>query len=222
MGESHDQAARDADAVLKIETELAKQSLSNVEQRDPQAVYHKMTLANFEGTVPDFAFARYLRALDVPPVDSLNVAEPKFFTGLNAVLPSTDLDSLKAYLRLAAIRQMPGTALPQALDEESFNFYGKILEGQPEQQPRWKRCVRSTDRALGEALGQVYVAQRFSPQDKQRTLELTRDIEAAMGRDIDQLDWMSTATKARAKEKLHSVANKIGYPDKWRDYSSQS
>ena len=220
MGESHDQAAKDADAVLKIETELAKQSLSNVEQRDPQAVYHKMTLANFEGTVPDFAFARYLRALDVPPVDSLNVAEPKFFTGLNAVLPSTDLDSLKAYLRWAAIRQTPGTALPQALDDESFNFYGKILEGQPEQQPRWKRCVRLTDRALGEALGQVYVAQRFSPQDKQRTLELTRDIEAAMGRDIDQLDWMSAATKTRAKEKLHAVANKIGYPDKWRDYST--
>jgi endothelin-converting enzyme/putative endopeptidase len=110
--------------------------------------------------------------------------------------------------------------LPQALDEEAFNFYGKILEGQQEQEARWKRCVRSVDGALGEALGQVYVAERFSPQDKQRTLELTHDVEAAMDRDIDQLAWMSDATKTRAKEKLHSVANKIGYPDKWRDYST--
>jgi endothelin-converting enzyme/putative endopeptidase len=220
LGETHEQAAKDADTVLKIETELAKHSLSNVERRDPQVLYHKMTLASFESSAPNFAFAKYLRALDTPAVESLNVAEPKFFTGLNEVLASTDLDSLKTYLRWAAIRQTPGTALPQALDEESFSFYGKTLEGQPEQQPRWKRCVRSTDRALGEALGQVYVAQRFSPQDKQRTLALTHDIEAAMGQDIDQLDWMSPATKIRAKEKLHSVANKIGYPDKWRDYSS--
>jgi putative endopeptidase len=220
LGETHEQAARDADTVLKIETELAKHSLSNVERRDPQALYHKMTLTTFESSTPNFAFAKYLRALDTPAVESLNVMEPKFFTGLNEVLASTDLDSLKTYLRWSAIRHTPGTALPQALDEESFNFYGKILEGQPEQQPRWKRCVRSTDRALGEALGQVYVTQRFSPQDKQRTLELTHGIEASMDRDIDQLEWMSPATKTRAKEKLHAVANKIGYPDKWRDYSS--
>lgn len=220
LGETHEQAAKDADTVLKIETELAKHSLTNVERRDPQALYHKMTLASFDSSAPNFAFTKYLRALDTPAVESLNVTEPKFFTGLNEVLASTDIDSLKTYLRWAAIRQTPGTALPQSLDEESFNFYGKILEGQPEQQPRWKRCVRATDRALGEALGQVYVAQRFSPQDKQRTLALTHDIEAAMDQDIDQLDWMSAATKARAKEKLHAVANKIGYPDKWRDYSS--
>ena len=115
---------------------------------------------------------------------------------------------------------MPTTALPQALDRESFDFYGKALDGQPEQKPRWKRCVAATDDALGEALGQVYVEQRFSPKDKERTLELTHDMEAAMGRDIEQLDWMSATTKARAKEKLHAVANKIGYPDKWRDYST--
>jgi len=220
LGKPHAQAVKDADTVLKIETELAKHSLTNVERRDPQALYHKMTLAKFESTAPDFAFTRYLRALNTPPVDSMNVAVPGFFTGLNQVLATTDLNSLKAYLRWAVIRQTPGTALPQALDEESFNFYSKILEGQPEQRPRWKRCVRSTDRALGEALGQVYVAERFSPEDKQRTLALTQDIESAMSRDIDQLEWMSPETKTRAKEKLHSVANKIGYPDKWRDYSS--
>jgi len=220
IGEPQAQAAKDAEAVLKLETELAKHSLTNVERRDPQALYHKMTLEKFAGSTPDFAFARYLRALDVPPVQSLNVTEPGFFTGLNEVLASASLDSIKTYLRWAAIRQVPGTALPEALDEESFNFYGKILEGQQQQQPRWKRCVRATDHALGEALGQVYVSERFSPQDKQRTLELTRDIESAMGRDIDQLDWMSAETKLQAKAKLHAVANKIGYPDKWRDYSS--
>jgi putative endopeptidase len=160
LGEPHDQAAKDADTVLKIETELAKHSLTNVERRDPQALYHKMTLANFASSTPNFAFARYLRVLNTPAVDSLNVTEPQFFTGLNGVLASTDLDSLKTYMRWAAIRRMPDTALPQALDEESFAFYGTILQGQPEQQPRWKRCVRSTDRALGEALGQVYVALR--------------------------------------------------------------
>ena len=220
LGETQEQAAKDADTVLKIETELASHSLSNVERRDPKALYHKMTLASFDSSAPGFAFNRYLRALSTPEVNSLNVVVPGFFTGLNQVLASTDLDALKTYLRWAAIRQTPSTTLPQSLDEESFNFYGKILEGQPEQQPRWKRCVRSTDRALGEALGQVYVEQRFSPQDKQRTLELTHDIEAAMGGDIDQLAWMSPETKTRAKEKLHDVANKIGYPDKWRDYSS--
>ena len=220
LGKPHAQAVKDADTALKIETELAKHSLTNVERRDPQALYHKMTLAKFESTAPDFAFTRYLHALNAPSVDSMNVAVPGFFTGLNQVLATTDLNSLKAYLRWAVIRQTPGTALPQALDEESFNFYSKILEGQPEQRPRWKRCVRSTDRALGEALGQVYVAERFSPEDKQRTLALTQDIESAMSRDIDQLEWMSPETKTRAKEKLHSVANKIGYPDKWRDYSS--
>ncbi|HVW79091.1 MAG TPA: M13 family metallopeptidase [Alloacidobacterium sp.] len=220
LGQPQEQAIKDADTVLKIESQLAHVSLSNVERRDPKALYHKMTLAGFEQSTPQFAFDRYLRTLDTPPVSSLNVTVPAFFTGLNQILTSTDIAALKTYMRWAAIRQTPGTALPQSLDEESFNFYGKILEGQPEQQPRWKRCARSTDRALGEALGQVYIAQRFSPQDKQRTTELTHDVEAAMDRDIDHLDWMSTETKARAKQKLHAVANKIGYPDKWRDYSS--
>ena len=139
---------------------------------------------------------------------------------MNQLLSSTSLDDWKTYLRWALIQHLPSTALPEALDKESFNFYGKVLEGQPEQKTRWKRCVSETDDALGEALGQVYVEQRFSPGDKQRTLKLTQDVEAAMGRDIEQLDWMSAATKARAEEKLHAVANKIGYPDKWRDYST--
>jgi putative endopeptidase len=220
LGESQAQAAKDAETVLRLETALAGFSLSNVERRDPASIYHKMNLAKLDSSTPAFSFVRFLRAAHTPPVVALNVTTPAYFNGLNRLLASTSLDAWKTYLRWALIRHLPTTALPQALDRESFDFYGIALDGQPEQKPRWKRCVAATDDALGEALGQVYVEQRFSAKDKERTLELTRDIEAAMGRDIEQLDWMSATTKARAKEKLHAVANKIGYPDKWRDYST--
>jgi putative endopeptidase len=220
LGETHAQATKDAATVLKLETALAGFSLSNVERRDPASLYHKMDLAKFDSSTPSFSFARFLRAAHTPPVASLNVSTPAYFAGLNKVLATTSLNDWKAYLRWATIRHLPSTVFPQALDRESFDFYGKTLDGQPEQKPRWKRCVRATDDALGEALGQVYVEQRFSPKDKARTLELTHDVEAAMGRDIEQLPWMSATTKARAKEKLHAVADKIGYPDKWRDYST--
>ncbi|MBB6144606.1 endothelin-converting enzyme/putative endopeptidase [Silvibacterium bohemicum] len=220
IGESHAQAEKDAATVLRLETALAAASLNNVERRDPARLYHKLELAKFDAGVPNFAFDRFLRAANTPPIQSLNVATPGYFAALNQLLGSTGLADLKTYLRWSMLRRTPATALPRDLDEESFAFYGKILSGQPQQQPRWKRCVRSVDGALGEALGQAYVAQRFSPEDKARTLELTKDIEDAMNRDIDQLVWMSPQTKVKAKEKLHGVANKIGYPDKWRDYTT--
>ena len=220
LGESQSQAAKDAETVVKLDTALAGFSLSNVERRDPARLYHKTDLAKFDSSTPSFSFVRFLRAAHTPAVESLNVTSPAYFAGLNNLLASNSLDAWKTYLRWALVRHLPKTALPQALDRESFDFYGKVLEGQPEQKPRWKRCVTATDDALGEALGQVYVQQRFSPKDKARTLELTRDVEAAMGRDIEQLPWMSAATKTRAEEKLHAVADKIGYPDKWRDYST--
>src|SRR6202453_608672 len=217
LGETKEQAAKDAETVLKVETALAGYSLSNVERRDPASLYHIMNLAQFDSS---FNFSRFLRAVRAPRVESLNVTVPAYFAGLDQLLASTSLDEWKTYLRWALIHHLPSTALPQALDKESFDFYGKVLDGQPEQKPRWKRCVSETDDALGEALGQVFVEQRFSPEDKQRTLKLTQDVEVAMGQDIEQLDWMSAVTKARAEEKLHAVANKIGYPDKWRDYST--
>ena len=155
LGETRQQAAKDAETVLKVETALAGYSLSNVERRDPASLYHKMDLAKFDSGVPTFSFAPFLRAAHAPPVESLNVAEPAYFAGLNQLLASTSLDAWKTYLRWALIRHLPGTALPQALDKESFDFYGKVLDGQPEQKPRWKRCVSETDDALGEALGQV-------------------------------------------------------------------
>src|SRR6201996_2463703 len=208
LGESPSQAAKDAETVMKLETALSGFSLSNVERRDPARLYHKTELAKFDSSTPSFSFVRFLRAAHTPAVESLNVTSPAYFAGLNNLLASNSLDAWKAYLRWTLVRHLPKTALPEALDRQSFDFYGKVLEGQPEQKPRWKRCVAATDDALGEALGQVYGEQRFSPKDKARTLELTHDIEAAMGRDIEQLPWMSAATKARAEEKLHAVADK--------------
>jgi putative endopeptidase len=220
LGEPSEQAATDAETVLRLETAMAGFSLSAVARRSPENLYHKKNLAEFDKSTPSFDYPRFLHAAGVPPVDSLNVAVPAYFAGLDELIARTSLEDWKTYLRWAVIRQLPHTALPQSIDDESFAFFGKTLAGQPMQKARWKRCVASTDVALGDALGQVYVEQRFNTADKQRMLLMTRDVEAAMGRDIEQLDWMSPATKLRAQEKLHSVVNKIGYPDKWRDYST--
>jgi endothelin-converting enzyme/putative endopeptidase len=220
LGEPGTQAATDAETVLRLETAMAGFSLGAVARREPENLYHKKNLAEFDKSTPSFDYARFLHAAGVPPVDLLNVAVPAYFAGLDELITRTSLDDWKTYLRWAVIRQLPHTALPQTMDDESFAFFGKTLAGQPMQKARWKRCVAATDVALGDALGQVYVEQRFNPADKQRMLGMTRDVEAAMGRDIEQLDWMSPATKVRAQEKLHSVVNKIGYPDKWRDYST--
>jgi putative endopeptidase len=219
-GESPEQASSDAARILALETKMATGSLSREEMRDPERLYHPTELARFRTQLGVFDVDTYLRTLGTPSFTSLNVSTPAYFDALNKVLPKTDLASIKALLRWNLLHSTPGTALPAALDNEQFAFYGKTLRGQPEQQPRWKRCVEAVDDELGEALGRVYVAQQFSAQDKARTTAIMQDIEAAMGRDIQQLEWMSAPTKVKAEEKLQAVTNKIGYPDKWRDYSS--
>ncbi len=219
-GEPADRAAADATRVLDLETKMATGSLSREEMRDPSKLYHPTELARFRSQVGAFDVDSYLHTLGTPAFTSLNVSTPAYFDALNKILPETDLESLKALLRWDLLHSTPGTALPATLDNEQFAFYGKTLRGQPEQQVRWKRCVEAVDDSLGEALGRVYVAQQFSAQDKARTTDIMKDIEAAMGRDIQQIDWMSAPTKAKAEDKLKSVTNKIGYPDKWRDYSS--
>ncbi len=219
-GETQPQAVKDAAATLRLETAMAAGSLSLVEMRDPARLYHPTPLAQLAANSQVIQFPAYLRAIDSPAIHSLNVAEPVYFLSLSNLLKTASLDDIKAYLRWTVLRRAPSTAVPAALDAEDFSFYGKALRGQPEQLPRWKRCVARVDGDLGEALGRVFVARRFTPEDKARTLTLARDIEASMGRDIDRLSWMSPATKAQAEVKLHTVANKIGYPDMWRDYSS--
>lgn len=219
LGESAAQSSNDAQKIMELETALAKVSLDITSQRDPKKIYHLMPVTELEKLAPAIEWSRFLADTGAPPVHELNVANPDFFKGFNTLIESTDLDTIKTYLRWQLIHSTPSDVLPTAFDKEVFEFYGKKLRGQPEQRARWKRCVQNTDGALGEALGQVYVAQEFSPANKQATLQMVHDIEAAMNQDLDTLDWMSPATKVRAKEKLHAVADKIGYPEHWRDYS---
>ena len=218
LGESQSQAEADAKTVMQIETALADASLTVVDRREPSNLYHKMPVKDLEAMNPAFNWGVYMHAVGTPPVDSLNVAVPKFFKGLDAVLQQQSLDNIKTYLRWQTVHAM-APMLPSAFVNENFSFYGKTLQGAKELQPRWKRCVRFTDRMLGEALGQAYVDRTFGVEGKTRTLTMVHDIENAMQKDLEQLDWMTPQTKQRAMEKLHAVANKIGYPDKWRDYS---
>jgi endothelin-converting enzyme/putative endopeptidase len=219
LGEPEAQAMGEAHKIMELETALAKVSLDITSRRDPHKVYHMTSVGDLAKLSPDLALRRLVTDIGVPPITELNVTSPEFIKGMNALIASTDLDTIKSYLRWQFISSMPGLMLPKAFDEEAFNFNGRQLRGQPEQQPRWKRCVQATDNALGEALGQVYVEQEFPPASKAATLQMVRDIETAMDQDLATLDWMSPETKARAKQKLRSVANKIGYPDRWRDYS---
>jgi len=219
-GETSTQAARDAQTVLAIETTLAKASLTVTEQRDPQNLNHPTDVAAFDKDLSHFSLITYAKAVHAPTSGKINDTEPKFFAAFNTLLADTPLDQIKTYLRWHLMHAFAGTSLPQTFDHETWNFYAHILNGAEQEQDRWKRCTSRVDRELGEALGQVYVAHYFPPAEKQRTLEMTLAIEQAMDKDIDALDWMSSTTKARAKEKLHGVMNKIGYPDKWRDYST--
>ena len=218
-GETPDQAKTDATNILAFETKLALASMTNTERRDPDAIYHPQTLVTFEASIEPVNFAPFLRSVHAPKIDSLVNANPKFFPAMVAAIRAADIETLRAYLRFHTLDTFSSN-LPKAFDEEAFNFYGRELEGQPEQRPRWKRCSSTVDGSLGEALGQVYVQQYFAATSKAKALQMVHDIEAAMDQDIDTLDWMSPATRVRAKFKLHAVADKIGYPDKWRDYST--
>jgi len=219
LGEPEAQAADEARQIMQLETALAKVSLDATSQRDPQNVYHMISVADLQNLAPALNWNRLLTEADFPPVSQLNVAMPEFFKGMNAVIETTELRTIQAYLRWQLLHWTDPLALPKALDDESFDFNRRQLLGALEQRPRWKRCVQATDSALGEALGQVYVAQEFPASSKQATVEMVHNIEAAMEQDIATLDWMSPETKSRALEKLHAVADKIGYPDHWRDYS---
>lgn len=219
LGETPQQAKTHAATVLQIETALAKASLTRVDQRDPYKLFHKMSPAQLQALTPAFPWKTYLAAQKVGGIATLNVTEPAFFTELQSLLQSTSLDDWKTYLRWHLVHAR-ATDLPAAYATANFDFYSRYLRGVQAMPPRWKRCVRQVDRQLGEALGQVFVAKTFSADTKARALLMTKEVEAAMENEIRQLPWMGEATKRRALEKLHAVKNKIGYPDKWRDYSS--
>ncbi len=219
LGDKPADAQREAETVLRIETALAKASLTRVERRDPQRLYHRMPLHQLETLSPAFSWSVYMTKVGLPSVDSLNVATPEFFKAMNEEIKAEPLDNWKAYLRWHLANEN-AEFLAASFVNEDFAFFGKTLRGQQELEPRWKRCVGYVDNDLGEALGKAFVERTFSPEAKARALVMVHQIEAAMEQDINSLSWMTPVTKQHALEKLHSVANKIGYPDKWRDYSS--
>jgi putative endopeptidase len=221
LGESKEAAAHDAQAVLAIETDLAKVSLDRVKRRDPANVDHKMTRKELAALAPDFDWTAYFKAAGTPEFASLNVAWPDFFKGMNQLLETRSLDDWKAYLRWQTVHDA-APLLPAAFVNEDFDFFEKTLSGIKEVRPRWKRCVEFTDRQLGEALGQRYVEATFGPEGKERMSKMVIALETALDSDIGDLPWMTDVTKKRALEKRAAIANKIGYPDRWRDYSRVS
>jgi len=219
LEDSPDAAKNNAGIVMRMETSLAKASLTRVERRDPYKQKHKMTVAELYKVAPDFDWNAYFAASDIPKFQVLNVGWPDFFKDVDSQLKSDSLEDWKIYLRFH-IANSRAPYLSSVFVNEDFDFYRKYLRGAKELQPRWKRCVRYVDRDLGEALGQTYVRKTFSPELKAATLDMTRRIEDAMAIRIQQLAWMTPATKQQALTKLHAIRNKIGYPDQWRDYSS--
>jgi putative endopeptidase len=217
-GDTPDQAAKEADAVLKIETALAKASTSRTDLRDPEKRYHIYTVPDFQKLAPDFDFSAYFKDVKIRSFDTLNVATPDFFKELNVLIGSEPVDSWKSYLRWHTLTTS-AEGLPKAFRDEDFNFFGKVLAGQKEQTPRWRLCTSMTDQALGEAVGQDWVKENFPPAAKASMDKLVAALEKSLGDDIKTLPWMSDDTKKAAAEKLAMIRNKIGYPEKWRDYS---
>ena len=217
LGEPSATAAAHAATVLRIETQLAQASLTRVEMRDPQKLYHKYDRAALQRLTPSFNWGPYLDGLQVNGVQSFNVTEPKFYEALDQLLAGISLADAKTYLRWNAANGA-STFLSRAFSDEHFAFYDHTLRGVPTKKPRWNTCVTHVDYQLGEALGAEFVARTFGTELKASTLKMTAQIEQAMREDIQNLPWMSDATKQQALAKLSTIVNKIGYPDHWRDY----
>ena len=219
MGDAPDKAASEAKVVMEIETGLAKGALDQTSRRDPANVYHKLSTQELAALSPGFNFTAYFEGVGAPKFESLNVVEPDFIKQMQSVVGSVSLDDWKTYLRWHVVHgnvQM----LPSAFVNENFEFFGKTMQGTKELRPRWKRCVSFASEDLGEAIGQIYVEQTFGAEGKSRTLAMVEKLEKALGDDIQSLPWMGDETKKQARVKLAAITNRIGYPDKWRDYST--
>ena len=219
MGDDEATAAAEGKTVLALETKLAQTSMTRVDRRDPDKIYHMMGLAELKAMTPDFSWETYLRDVGTSGIDSINVGQPEFFKQVNVQLKETPLADWKLYLRWHLIHSA-APALSSKFVDESFDFYGRTLTGTKENLPRWKRCVRAADDHLGEALGQEYVKRAFPPESKARALEMVHNLIAALRDDLATLDWMSPETRKQALAKLNAITLKIGYPDKWIDYSA--
>ncbi len=219
LGDTPAESAAAAKDVMTIESELANSMLTRVEMRDPHKVFHKMTRAEFEALTPALDWKYYFTTSKLDGVTVVNVTEPAYYKKLQELLAARPIAQWREFLRWNLIRDV-SPYLSSKFADSHFDFYNRYLRGIPQQRPRWRRCVAWVDRDLGEALGQVFVAKTFTPDIKDRTLRMTKEIEAAMERDLQTLPWMGDDTRKQALAKLHAIVNKIGYPDKWRDYSA--
>ena len=219
MGDDAATAANETKTVMDMETSLAKASTKREDLRDPEKNYHPMALSELDGFTPDFSWNNYFQDVGAPDLKSADIGQLDFFKEVNAAIASIPLADWKTYLRWHLIHTT-ARALPKQFVDENFNFYGRTLLGQKEMLPRWRRCVQATDEELGEALGRYYVEKAFPPEAKAQALGMVRNLMAALRDDLSTLDWMSPATRAKAIEKLDAMRLKIGYPDKWRDYSA--
>jgi endothelin-converting enzyme/putative endopeptidase len=219
LGDTPAAAKTESQTIMRIETALANASLTRVEQRDPHNLFHKMDLKQVKALTPSFDWDTYLAIGEIRGAAVFNVTEPKFYQEVEKQLQNNSLDDLKTYLRWH-MASADAAHLSSSFVQANFDFYAHTLRGVEQIPPRWKRCVRLVDSQLGEALGREFVDRTFTKDTKQNTVQMTRRIEQAMEDDINQLTWMGPETKKQALEKLHAVVNKIGYPDRWRDYSS--
>ena len=219
LGDTQDKAVAEANDVMQIETSLAKGSMDRVEMRDPAKRYHMMSVADLQKLSPNYDWTVYLDGVGMSQVKDIDVVSPGYVTTVNDVLSTQPLQAIKAYLRWHTLHEA-APLLSKPFEDENFAFFSQTLQGQKEEQPRWKRCTRLTDRALGEAVGQDWVRQNFPPDAKANMEKLVHALEASMAADLNTLPWMSDATKAEARKKLDAITDKIGYPSHWRDYSS--
>ncbi len=220
-GAPADAAAADAKAIMELETKLAEVSQIKVDVRNPDKTYHPMTVAAFAKEAPNYAWPAYFAEQKVPAGTSVNVWQPSYFQATDKLLTSVPLATWKAYLRWRLLAAAAPT-LTKAFVDEDFAFNGKTLAGTPEIQPRWKRCVASTDNAMGMALGRVYVKEYFPPEAKKRADELVKNLLLALTDDLQTLSWMGESTKKAAAAKVAAFLPRIGYPNQWRDYSGLS
>jgi len=218
LGYSQDKADAASKSVMALETALAKPAADRVSRRNPQLRNHPTETMAFIASAPSFNWIGFAHSMGLPRVERINVQNPDYFKAFDKIFHDTSLEDIKTYL-IWHIVNAQAAALPQAFEEEDFDFSKRTLQGIKEMQPRWKRCVTSVDNDLGEALGQKYVEIAFGPEAKQRMAVMIANLEKALASDITTLDWMTDETKKRALEKLRAIQNKVGYPEKWIDYS---
>ena len=217
-GLSAEAAAKAAKTILGMETKIAGFSMSRLEQRDPNAIYHKMPVADLQKMLSEIDLDTYLTTMGAPKVAEINVAQPEFFKGLNQMIQSVDLADWKTYLKWKMLHTTAGL-LSSPFETENFNFYGKFLSGRQQMEKRWKKVLGVVSNNLGEAIGQIYVEKYFPAESKAKMVKLVENLKIAYAARIQKLEWMQPETKTKALEKLAAIVVKVGYPDKWRDYS---